>query len=188
MQLLLLVLVATLGVALGGEPKCLSRFDYDEKMLMKLLRLEDIVTKFDARVTEVVDSYAGSEVRLNHALETAVANFSDSLDRRTADYEAKSASLSTSLAEAVNATLLKGAADIHELISRVDADSKEVVQRAKDAVERIDGVNAKLPTGRFIYTCMYVLIAFCSPECTLVLLSIRRLTQNYYIITSILNN
>ena len=156
MMLLKLVLVVALGGALGGEPKCLSRFDYDEKMLMKLLRLEDIVTKFDARVTYVVDSYAGSEVKLNHALETVVANFSDSMDRRTADYEARSASLSTSLAEAVNATLLKGAADIRELINRVDVDSKEVVQRAKEAVMRIDGVNAKLPTGRYIY--MYVRI------------------------------
>jgi len=148
MLLLLLVLVVALSGALGGEPKCLSRFDYDEKMLMKLLRLEDIVTKFDARVTDVVDSYAGSEVRLNHALETAVANFSDSLDRRTADYEARSVSLSTSLEEAVNVTALRGAAVIRKLISRVDAESKGVVQRAKDAVDRIQGVAAKLTTGK----------------------------------------
>jgi len=109
------------------------------------------VTKFDARVTDVVDSYAGSEVRLNHALETVVANFSDSLDRRTTDYEARSVSLSTSLAEAVNATLLKGAADIRELISRVDAESKGVVQRAKEAVDRIKGGEAKMTTGKYMY-------------------------------------
>ena len=149
--LLKLVLVVALGGALGAEPKCLSRFDYDEKMLMKLLRLEDIVTKFEARVTDVVDSYAGSEVRLNHALEAAVTNFSDSLDRRTTDYEARSVSLSTSLAEAVNATLLKGAADIRELISRVDAESKGVVQRAKEAVDRIKGGEAKMTTGKYMY-------------------------------------
>jgi len=174
MLLLLLVLVVALSGALGGEPKCLSRFDYDEKMLMKLLRLEDIVTKFDARVTDVVDSYAGSEVRLNHALETAIANFSDSLDRRTADYEARSVSLSTSLTEAVNATLLKGTTDIRELIRQVDVDSKDVVQRAKDAVDRIEGVSAKLPTGRSIYVLHFVALHECT--CTL-LMSICRLTH-----------
>ncbi|XP_060607291.1 uncharacterized protein LOC132759521 [Ruditapes philippinarum] len=30
-----------------GEPKCFSRFDYDEKMLMKQLRFEDKVQKFE---------------------------------------------------------------------------------------------------------------------------------------------
>ena len=135
MMLLMVVLVVRLGGALGGEPKCLSRFDYDEKMLMKLLRLEDIVTKFDARVTDVVDSYAGSEVRLNHTLETVVANFSDSLDRRTADYEARSVYLTTRLEEAVNVTLLRGDAHIRELISR--------------AVDRIKGDEAKLTTGKY---------------------------------------
>ncbi|XP_052814124.1 uncharacterized protein LOC128241210 [Mya arenaria] len=37
------VVVFVLGfhVILADEPKCLSRFDYDEKMLLKLLRIED---------------------------------------------------------------------------------------------------------------------------------------------------
>ncbi|XP_060592534.1 complement C1q subcomponent subunit C-like [Ruditapes philippinarum] len=36
-----------------GEPKCLSKFDYDEKMLMKQLRLEDKVQKFEDFINEV---------------------------------------------------------------------------------------------------------------------------------------
>ncbi|XP_060607286.1 heavy metal-binding protein HIP-like [Ruditapes philippinarum] len=43
------VVILCLSVVNGehGEPKCFSRFDYDEKMLMKQLRLEDKVQKFE---------------------------------------------------------------------------------------------------------------------------------------------
>lgn len=43
------VVVLCLYVVNGdvGEPKCFSKFDYDEKMLMKQLRLEDKVQKFE---------------------------------------------------------------------------------------------------------------------------------------------
>ncbi|XP_060592535.1 calponin homology domain-containing protein DDB_G0272472-like [Ruditapes philippinarum] len=43
------VVVLCLSVVNGEpeEPKCFSRFDYDEKMLMKLLRFEDKVQKFE---------------------------------------------------------------------------------------------------------------------------------------------
>ncbi|XP_060564159.1 myb-like protein X, partial [Ruditapes philippinarum] len=43
------VVILCLSVVNGeaGEPKCFSRFDYDEKMLMKQLRFEDKVQKFE---------------------------------------------------------------------------------------------------------------------------------------------
>ncbi|XP_060559294.1 heavy metal-binding protein HIP-like [Ruditapes philippinarum] len=43
------VVILCLSIVNGepGEPKCLSRFDYDEKMLMKQLRFEDKVQKFE---------------------------------------------------------------------------------------------------------------------------------------------
>ncbi|XP_060607289.1 uncharacterized protein LOC132759516 isoform X2 [Ruditapes philippinarum] len=36
-----------------GEPKCFSRFEYDEKMLMKLLRFEDKIQKFEEFINGV---------------------------------------------------------------------------------------------------------------------------------------
>ncbi|XP_060588235.1 heavy metal-binding protein HIP-like [Ruditapes philippinarum] len=49
------VVILCLSVVNGehGEPKCFSRFDYDEKMLMKLLRFEDKVQKFEDFIKEV---------------------------------------------------------------------------------------------------------------------------------------
>ncbi|KAH3809643.1 hypothetical protein DPMN_138018 [Dreissena polymorpha] len=31
----------------ASEPMCLSRFDYDEKMLLKMLKFEDALEKFE---------------------------------------------------------------------------------------------------------------------------------------------
>ena len=56
----MLLLLLMFGSTLCGEPTCLSKFDYDEKMLMKLLRLEDMVAKFDTRVTDLAAKYAAS--------------------------------------------------------------------------------------------------------------------------------
>jgi len=111
----MLLLLLMFDSTLGGEPKCMSRFDYDEKMLMKLLRLEDTVAKFDTRVTELAAKYAASEERLELALKSAIANLSNSFDKTTADFKAISASLTTSLSDLVNAMLVKGDADIKDL-------------------------------------------------------------------------
>lgn len=45
------------------EPKCYSRFDYDEKMLLTLLRIEAKVDTFDTRVTDIENNSKRTEVK-----------------------------------------------------------------------------------------------------------------------------
>jgi len=136
----MLLLLLMFGSTLGGEPKCLSRFDYDEKMLMKLLRIEDTVAKFDTRVTELATKYAASEKRLEFALKSAIANFSNSFDKTTEDFKAISASLTTSLSDSVIAMLVKGDADIRGLVGRLNSETGTLITRINDAAARLEGL------------------------------------------------
>jgi len=52
----MLLLLLIFGITLGEELSCLSavsRFDYDENMMMKLLCLENKATNLSARATEL---------------------------------------------------------------------------------------------------------------------------------------
>jgi len=149
----MLLLLLMFGSTLGGEPTCLSKFDYDEKMLMKLLRLEDTVAKFDTRVTDLAAKYAASEERLELALKSAIANFSNSFHNTTADFKAISASLTTSLSGSVNAILVNGDADIRSLVGRLDAETGALIKRINDAASRLEGMK---------HNCKYHMQTFCN--------------------------
>jgi len=136
----MLLMLLMFGSTLGGEPKCLSRFDYDEKMLMKLLRLEDTVAKLDTRVTELAAKYTASKERLELALESAIANVSILFDKTTSDVEAKSAFLTTSLSDLVNAMLVKGDADIRDVVGRLNTEAGALITRINDAAARLEGL------------------------------------------------
>ncbi|XP_052219108.1 uncharacterized protein LOC127836499 isoform X2 [Dreissena polymorpha] len=43
----LVIVFFLLGILKASEPMCLSRFDYDEKMLLKMLKLEDALEKIE---------------------------------------------------------------------------------------------------------------------------------------------
>ena len=43
----LVIVFSLFGILKASEPMCLSRFDYDEKMLLKILKFEDALEKFE---------------------------------------------------------------------------------------------------------------------------------------------
>jgi len=128
-------LVLLLGGVLGSDPQCLSRFDYDEKMLMKLLRLEDTVAKFDARVTELVAMFAASEDQMTESLAAALADFSKATDKTAADLEARATSLFTSLTDNVDERVQNSTSDVQKLLDRVDAKTSVLINRVAKALE-----------------------------------------------------
>ncbi|KAH3878408.1 hypothetical protein DPMN_002301 [Dreissena polymorpha] len=56
----------------ASEPMCLSRFDYDEKMLLKILRFEDALEKFDKKISDIVDMFDNNERKRNSETKEAV--------------------------------------------------------------------------------------------------------------------
>ncbi|KAH3809653.1 hypothetical protein DPMN_138028 [Dreissena polymorpha] len=48
----LVIVFFLFGILKASEPMCLSRFDYDEKIMLKILKLEDALEKFEKNKTD----------------------------------------------------------------------------------------------------------------------------------------
>ncbi|KAH3800935.1 uncharacterized protein LOC127838891 [Dreissena polymorpha] len=59
------------GTIEASEPRCLSRFDYDEKMLLKLLRFEDTIEKFNRKITDMMNTFEDNERKRNSVTKEA---------------------------------------------------------------------------------------------------------------------
>ncbi|XP_052814830.1 complement C1q tumor necrosis factor-related protein 3-like isoform X1 [Mya arenaria] len=61
------VVVCALGfhVIFAGEPNCLSRFDYDEKMLLKLLRIEDKLVHIETFIQDLKETDQQLQMKMN---------------------------------------------------------------------------------------------------------------------------
>ncbi|KAH3709733.1 hypothetical protein DPMN_154576 [Dreissena polymorpha] len=63
------LLFGTIG---ASEPTCLSRFDYEEKMLLKIRRFEDALEKFDKKITNIMDTLEDNERKRNSETKATV--------------------------------------------------------------------------------------------------------------------
>ncbi|KAH3809849.1 hypothetical protein DPMN_138229 [Dreissena polymorpha] len=68
----IVILFFLFGTLKASEPRCLSRFDYDEKMLLKILRFEDVLEKFDKKITDIIDTLDANERKRNSKAMEAV--------------------------------------------------------------------------------------------------------------------
>ena len=59
----IVIMFFVFGILKASEPTCLSRFDYDEKMLLKILRFEDAIAKFDKKITDIMDTLDDKETK-----------------------------------------------------------------------------------------------------------------------------
>ncbi|XP_045172511.2 complement C1q-like protein 2 [Mercenaria mercenaria] len=64
-----------------GEPKCYSKFDYDEKMLLKLLKIEDKVQKFEELINELKANHEKEKVERGKLFDSEI----DAFRERTAE-------------------------------------------------------------------------------------------------------
>ncbi|KAH3812254.1 hypothetical protein DPMN_140680 [Dreissena polymorpha] len=68
----IVIVFLLLGTIEASEPRCLSRFDYDEKMLLKILRFEDVLEKFDRKITDMMNTFEDNERKRNSETKEAL--------------------------------------------------------------------------------------------------------------------
>lgn len=92
MELLKEIIFVVLISAVVGqeEPKCYSRFDYDEKLLLTLLRIEDKINKFDQRVSEIQQNANDSDYARIRRLEDFITNTSSKINEHFANFTVNS--------------------------------------------------------------------------------------------------
>lgn len=83
----------------GSEPeqKCYSRFDYDEKMLLKQLRFEDKVSKFEDQIKIMKDILESEQTLRNESFEHEMNDYR----ARNAEETERQQNVTTMMAEAV---------------------------------------------------------------------------------------
>ncbi|WAR10699.1 C1QT7-like protein [Mya arenaria] len=90
------VVVFALGfhVILADEPKCLSRFDYDEKMLLKLLRIEDKLEHFEQVIQDLKSVELENLKQTDQQLQMEMNVFQEKI-KTTAEHSHKTTTLLT---------------------------------------------------------------------------------------------
>ncbi|XP_045173185.2 complement C1q-like protein 2 [Mercenaria mercenaria] len=73
----IVVILCYVRIANGdiGEPKFYSKFDYDEKMLMKLLKIEDKVQKFEEFINELKANHEKEKVERGKLFDSEIETF-----------------------------------------------------------------------------------------------------------------
>lgn len=69
------------------EPQCFSRFDYDEKLLLKLLRIEDKIQKFENLINDLKAQYelekAEREILFDAEIDILKVEYAEEIERQS---------------------------------------------------------------------------------------------------------
>ncbi|WAR23583.1 CAPR2-like protein [Mya arenaria] len=130
------IFLAMICLVYCDEPVCLSRFDYDEKMLLKFLRIEDTVAKFDERVTSIVQDFAKKEQILNSTLDNVLIKYADEFQTAFHTFENTTRQIVDEFKSEINASKEKND-NIRSVVQKLQEDARVILQQASDATEEI---------------------------------------------------
>jgi len=98
-MLVVLMLVSLLSGARSEfkEPQCLSYFDYEQKLIYKLISIEDEVKKFRVFIDELKNNQEKKTREQDDRFETTLAKFENDAEKATNELKVKSDKIVTDL-------------------------------------------------------------------------------------------
>ncbi|WAR31323.1 C1QL4-like protein [Mya arenaria] len=144
-ELIVIVLVIESSLCDMNEPRCYSRFDYEEKMLEKMVRteikMEELLGKLDAlgKRQMHVETEVDSSVEDIHALEKRLTHAETEVDTSVKDSQVLKKRLTQLETELDNSTK-----EIHGLEKKHDIEKEKSVKAIHDLEERYNSLQTDL--------------------------------------------
>ncbi|XP_053374803.1 uncharacterized protein LOC123533158 [Mercenaria mercenaria] len=109
------------------EPKCYSRFDYDEKMLLKLLRIEDQIKKFEDHLKEMKETLNAEK---SNRMESFANEMGEFRERNLEEVQRQQ-----NLTEKFNESLNRTETTLNESLQHQESLIKEVIDNVNKTME-----------------------------------------------------